>query len=241
MDSSLFCNEKPGKLVPINVGGQAFIPDPLPPEWKLPTLLWSQVAEAVRVIGVLDGIGRVLPNPAILLRPTEDREAIQSSALEGTYATLKELLLFEMEPADAARDTDETNRFREVYNYRLAIQHATTSPLPICLRLIRELHEILMKGVRGHQKNPGMFRTVQVAIGSNHRFVPPPPNRVLECMDSLEKFIHSEPTIHPLISCFFVHYQFETIHPFTDGNGRTGEGPQRHEPRPCQPGDLQVT
>ncbi len=217
-----FSNSSPGKLVAIEAGEHAFLPNPLPPDWQLPERLWPQVAEAIRVIGVLDGIGRVLPNPAILLRPTEDREAIQSSALEGTYATPKELLLFELDPGDAPSDSDRGNQFREVYNYRRAIQHATGSDLPISLRLIRELHALLMEGVRGHQKNPGRFRSVQVAIGSDWRFVPPPPQSVPDCLDSLEKYIHADSPLHPLVDCFLVHYQFETIHPFTDGNGRIG-------------------
>jgi Fic family protein len=222
MEIRLFCDSPPGKLVPIEGKEHAFVPDPLPPTWQLSERLWPDVTEALRVIGVLDGIGRVLPNPAILLRPTEDREAIQSSALEGTYATPKELLLFELSPPEPSANTDATNRFREVYNYRRAIQHATISSLPISLRLIRELHNLLMDGVRGHQKNPGEFRTVQVAIGHDRRFVPPPPQVVPVCLDRLEKFIHAESSIHPLVDCFLVHYQFEAIHPFTDGNGRIG-------------------
>ncbi|MBM4074650.1 MAG: Fic family protein [Planctomycetes bacterium] len=223
MELDLFCSSSPGQIVPIEGNEHAFVPNPLPPlDWALNERLWPNITEAVRVIGVLDGIGRVLPNPAILLRPTEDREAIQSSALEGTFATPKELLLFEMSPPEPAADTEASNRFREVYNYRRAIQHATNSQLPISLRLIRELHELLMDGVRGHQKNPGKFRTIQVAIGTNRRFVPPPPQLVLGCLDALEKFIHAEIGLHPLVDCFLVHYQFETIHPFTDGNGRIG-------------------
>ena len=222
MELGLFRKSSPGPIIPIEGNEHAFAPNPLPPDWQLTERLWPEVTEAVRVIGVLDGIGRVLPNPAILLRPTEDREAIQSSALEGTFATPKELLLFEMSPPEPAADTDASNRFREVYNYRRAIQHATKSTLPISLRLIRELHEILMDGVRGHQKNPGKFRTIQVAIGTNRRFVPPPPQIVPECLDALEKFIHAESSLHPLIVCYLVYYQFEAIHPFDDGNGRIG-------------------
>ncbi len=174
------------------------------------------VAEAKRLIGVLDGIGRVLPDPAILLRCSEDREAIQSSALEGTYATPRELLLFELEPKIAESESDPSNSYREVFNYRRAIQHAASSELPISLRLMRQMHEILLEGVRGQKKDPGNFRRIQVAIGSNRRFVPPPPQHALSCLDGLEKYIHSESSFDPLVDCFLVHYQFETIHPFID-------------------------
>lgn len=222
MEIGKFTPDMPGQLLPIPGSEHAFVPSPLPPNWEFPNRLWPLVAEAKRLMGVLEGIGRVLPNPAILLRTTEDREAIQSSALEGTYATPKELLIFELEPSNAETESDKANRFREVYNYRRAIQHATSSELPISLRLIRELHQLLLSGVRGHQKDPGVFRTGQVAIGSQRRFIPPPPHMVPECLDALEKYIHTASQFDPLVDCFLVHYQFETIHPFSDGNGRIG-------------------
>jgi Fic family protein len=222
MEKRLFSEKSPGQIVPIDGGEYAFIPEQLPPNWDLPVRFWSMISEAKRLIGVLDGIGRVLPNPAILLRPSEDREAIQSSALEGTYATPRELLLYELEPKSSKSPEDVTNSFREVFNYRRAIQHAATSDLPINLRLMKEMHAILLEGVRGQKNDPGNFRRIQVAIGSNRRFVPPPPQHVMACLDGLEKYIHSESPFDPLIDCFLVHYQFETIHPFMDGNGRIG-------------------
>jgi Fic family protein len=217
-----FKPEMPGSFVSLASGDQAFLPNPLPPEWEFPTRLWPMISEAKRLIGILDGIGRVLPNPAILLPPTEDREAIQSSALEGTYATPRELLLFELEPEQREDEPDTVNRFREVYNYRLAIQHAVASQLPICQRLMRELHKILLEGVRGQHTDPGHFRRIQVAIGTNKRFIPPPPQNLPKCLDELEVYINQESSFDPLIDCFLVHYQFETIHPFVDGNGRIG-------------------
>jgi Fic family protein len=217
-----FTPEMPGRLQPIARGDHALVPNPLPPDWEMPQRLWPLIAEANRVIGVLEGIGRVLPNPAMLLRTTEDREAIQSSALEGTYATPKELLLFALEPMNAKSEYEAANRHREVFNYRRAIQHASGSDLPICLRLLRELHAILLEGVRGHHKDPGNFRRIQVAIGSNKRFVPPPPENVIPALDELEAYINNTSAFDPLIDCFLAHYQFETIHPFIDGNGRVG-------------------
>lgn len=223
MDVSLFTDAKPGELLPIERGEYAFVPAPLPPEWEFPPDLWPLLAEAKRQIGILEGLGRNLPNPAILLRPLEDREAIQSSRLEGTYATPRELLLFEMKPRQSSSPDDPVNQWREVSNYRQALEFGTTTNLPLSLRLIRNLHRLLLHGVRGKQQTPGEFRTGQVAIGPNRRFVPPPANRLMECLDPLEKHLHMpSPRYDPLVDCFLVHYQFEAIHPFFDGNGRVG-------------------
>jgi Fic family protein len=157
------------------------------------------------------------------LRPLEDREAIRSSRLEGTYVTARELLLFEIEPREVKSEGDAANDQREVLNYRRALVHGVNSELPLSLRLIRELHATLLTGVRGRDHAPGEFRRVQVAIGANHRFVPPPPQLVMECLDALEKYFHYKDCPYdPLVNCFLIHYQFETIHPFNDGNGRVG-------------------
>lgn len=223
MDPSLFDSKSPGKVVPITGSESAFVPDPLPPDWEFPAHLWPLLAEAKHQIGILEGIGRLLPNPAILLRPLEDREAIRSSSLEGTYATPKELLLFELAPREAASESDPVNDHREVWNYRVALRHGVDSELPLSLRLLKEMHALLLKGVRGKDKNPGNFRSIQVAIGSAFRFVPPPPEQVMSCLDEMEKYLHVEDSkFDPLVDCFLVHYQFETIHPFNDGNGRIG-------------------
>jgi Fic family protein len=128
-----------------------------------------------------------------------------------------------MEPRKSTSDDDPANDQREVLNYRRAIQHGIESDLPLSLRLIRELHKTLLTGVRGRDRTPGEFRRTQVAIGTDHRFVPPPPEQVWECLDPFEKYLHSTDRKHdPLVDCFLVHYQFETIHPFNDGNGRVG-------------------
>ena len=223
MDVSRFRSDSPGDVISIGHGEHAFIPQPLPPNWAFPAELWPLLAEAKQQIGILEGIGRNLPNPGILLRPLEDREAIRSSSLEGTYATPRELLLFELDPKEATSDRDPENDHLEVFNYRKALHHGATSKLPMSLRLLRDLHRILMTGVRGKDRTPGEFRKQQVAIGSSRRFVPPPPERLMDCLDPLEKSLHDESTaFDPLVHCFLMHYQFETIHPFNDGNGRVG-------------------
>lgn len=227
MDPKLFTAPL-GTLVPISrdplTGNErAFVPSQLPPDWEFSTRLWPLLADAKQQLGILEGLGRSLPNPGILLRPLEDREAIKSSRLEGTYVTATELLVFEMQPQESKSEDDPANPQREVFNYRRALQQGASTDLPLSLRLIRDLHQTLMSGVRGRDRTPGQFRRTQVAIGTNHRFVPPPPERLMECLDSLEKYFHVKGSRYdPLVDCFLIHYQFETIHPFTDGNGRVG-------------------
>ena len=223
MDSKLFGSTSPGDLVKIAYGDVAFVPHVLPPNWEFPTKLWPLLAEAKHHVGILEGLGRNLPNPGILLRPLEDREAIKSSSLEGTYATPQELLLFELQPRESKSENDPINDHLEVYNYRAALLYGMSTELPISLRLIRDLHRTLMNGVRGKDQTPGEFRRIQVAIGSTRRFIPPPPDKLAECLNPLEQYVHeSGATWDPLVECFLVHYQFETIHPFMDGNGRVG-------------------
>jgi Fic family protein len=228
MDPRLFGPSPPGRLLriqrdPTTGNEHAFMPEPLPPAWEFPAILWPLLSESRHLIGILEGIGRTLPNPGILLRPLEDREAIKSSRLEGTYVTATELLVYEMQPTDSKSQNDTASNRREVFNYRMALQHGMSSDLPLSLRLIRELHKTLLTGVRGRDRAPGAFRTNQVAIGSHHRFVPPPPERLPECLDPFEKYVHAKHSSYQdLVDCFMVHYQFEAIHPFNDGNGRVG-------------------
>lgn len=216
MDLRRFSEVSPGTLVSIPEG-KAFVPSPLPSGFSFNPELWPLLAEAKSQISLLEGIGRGLPNPGLLLSPLIDREALQSSRLEGTYITAKEFLLFELEPQGEKADDA-----KEVQNYRRALQYGQNFKLPLSLSLIRELHQILMQGVRGQDKTPGKFRSDQVAIGKNMRFVPPPPFFVQECLEELNAFINAPVQFDPLIHCFLVHYQFETIHPFSDGNGRVG-------------------
>lgn len=219
MDSSLFGNRSPGKLVRVPEAGDAFIPDPLPASYEFDPSIWPLLSDARDSVSLLEGMGRTLPNPGILLRPLEDREALQSSRLEGTYITAKEFLIFDLDSEiEPNRETD----WREVHNYRKALKHGQESPLPLSQRLLLEIHRILMMGIPRADMTPGQFRTHQVAIGNNQRFVPPPPTELKECLNKFESYIHETPPFHPLIHCFLCHYQFETIHPFHDGNGRVG-------------------
>ena len=222
MDATLFGEASSGRTIPTSYGDHAFIPNPLPAKWGFPIRLWPLLAEAKHQVGILEGLGRNLPNPGILLRPLEDREAIKSSSLEGTHATPRQLLLFELQPRESKSESDPINDHLEVYNYRSALIHGTTTELPISLRLIRDLHRILMTGVRGKDRTPGEFRRVHVAIGATRRFIPTPVEHLAECLNHLEQYIHSQGQFDPLVECFMVHYQFEAIHPFMDGNGRVG-------------------
>ncbi len=222
MDISRFKDGYPGSLVPIANRDHAFIPADLPAGWKFDGKLWPLLAEAKQRVGLLEGLGRTLPNPGLLLRPLEDREALKSSRLEGTFATPRELLLFEMEPHTPKPGEDKANDWLEVYNYKRALQLGMQTDLPLSLRLICDLHRLLLSGVRGRDKTPGEFRKIQVAIGSDRRFIPVPQTDLLPCLDAFEKYMHAETAFDPLVHGFLCHYQFETIHPFVDGNGRVG-------------------
>jgi len=183
------------------------------------------LSDADRLIGRLAGEGGRLPNPHLLIRPFIRREAVLSSKIEGTQATLGELLAAE---AGMAVDRSPAD-LREVANYVVALEHgiARLPRLPLSLRLVRELHGKLMTGVRGDRARPGHFRDVQNWIGppgvgiDAATYVPPPPDQVLPCLDAWEKFLHDR-SLPPLIQAALVHYQFEAIHPFMDGNGRVG-------------------
>jgi Fic family protein len=154
----------------------------------------------------------------------QNREAQKSSSLEGTFTEPKQQALFELEPTYPESAADPVNARREVFNYTLALRHwhQERGKLPLSLRLIRDLHRILMDGVRGSDKSPGEFRTFQNQTGKPARFVPPPPELLPQQLDSLEKYLHAERHYDGLVDAFLVHYQFEAIHPFMDGNGRVG-------------------
>lgn len=230
MDSKLFLNDAPGELVSITIpqtGEQdkAFVPDALPDDWALPVELWPLLAEARQWLGTLDGIGRTLPNPELLLQPLQQREALRSSSLEGTYATPEQLLLFELGSASKQKAGESVQPWVEVSNYGTALREGYNylREYPISTALFRLLHNYLMTGVRGEDKNPGQFRETQVYIGVGRRFVPPPPLQLPGLLERLEALLFEPPgQIDPLVFSYMVHYQFETIHPFTDGNGRVG-------------------
>jgi Fic family protein len=203
----------------------AFLPAPLPPALDWTPRLIGVLSEADRLIGRLAGESGHLANPHILIRPFVRREAVLSSKIEGTQTTLGELLAAE---AGAAVDRSPED-LREVGNYVVALEHGISrlKKLPLCVRLVRELHEKLMTGVTGHHATPGQFRTTQNWIGkpgstlTNASFIPPPPGEVQSCLAAWEKFLH-ESDLPPLITIALAHYQFEAIHPFLDGNGRVG-------------------
>jgi Fic family protein len=207
---------------------RAFVPDPLPP---LPGLDLSggrqQLLEkATLALGRLDSVCMLLPDPHLFLYSYVRREAVLSSQIEGTQSSLNDLLLFEMEEAPGVPFDD----VQEVSNYIAALEHGMArlrEGFPLCNRLLREMHEKLMAQGRGREKQPGEFRRSQNWIGGtrpgNARFVPPPPQAVDACMASLERFLHQDGDgIPTLLRAALAHVQFETIHPFLDGNGRLG-------------------
>ena len=214
----------PGRTVRL-AGYAAFVPAPLPPKIVWTSRLVRLLSDADRLIGNLAGEGARLPNPHMLMRPFLQREAVLSSKIEGTQATLGELLAVEAGAA-VERSPDD---LREVGNYVAALKHgiALLRELPVCVRMIRELHAVLMTGVRGHNAAPGEFRTIQNWIGrpgsklASATYIPPPPGEVEPCLADWETFLH-ESELPPLVTIALAHYQFEAIHPFLDGNGRIG-------------------
>ena len=229
MDPRSFSSSAPGKLVSTIMGQKAFNPDPLPPILDLQPVQ-QVLSEADQKIGELRGIGRYLLNPYLLIRPLQRREAIASSNIEGTYTSLPELLMFESGLEDQPRAVDTL----EVYNYTRALQRGIEllDQLPISNRLICETHKTMLQSLprsRAGYVSPGVYRTDQNFIGrskdiSKSRFNPPPPPIHVDCMSDLEKFINTDDMskLPLLIFTGLVHYQFETIHPFPDGNGRVG-------------------
>lgn len=204
----------------------AFIPPPLPPDPPIDLLpLLGKLSAADRALGRLDGVSLLLPDKELFLYMYVRKEAVLSSQIEGTQSTLDELLKFETE-AKAGNPGDD---IQEVSNYVNAMMYGLKrmESFPISLRFLRELHERLLRSGRGSEKNPGQFRTSQNWIGGtrpgNAMFVPPPPSELMGCLDKFEKFLHDgSADLPPLIRAGLLHVQFETIHPFSDGNGRVG-------------------
>lgn len=235
MDPDRFRDSPSGQIVRVGQGEaayQAFVPNPLPPDIPPDWDLGRRLSDADRALSELAGVGRTMPNPHLLIGPFMRREAVLSSRIEGTQAEIADLYAYEvgqlplpgMEPAPSEADV------REVLNYVRALEYGLErlNTLPVSLRLIRELHERLLAGVRGEHATPGEFRTRQNWIGApscllkDASFVPPPVPHMHDALDHLEKYLHSQGTHPPLVRLAFVHYQFEAIHPFVDGNGRIG-------------------
>lgn len=203
----------------------AFIPHELSTAFELSNDSWPLLLKAKEELARLDGVGRHLPNQDLLIQPLQQREALTSSSLEGTHASPEQLLLYGIAPREPSSENDPVNTWREVFNYGRALTHGQQqldSGYPLSLMLIRQLHQSLLTGVRGADRTPGEFRKTQVHIGSTRRFIPPPPLEVPRCLAQMEEYIKLEMNLDPLVRCFMLHYQFETIHPFNDGNGRVG-------------------
>lgn len=219
-----FTPHSPGTLTDIGGGFVAFIPDPLPPSIEWTGELVAYLSAADQALGQLAGVGRTLPNPHLLIRPFLQKEAVLSSRIEGTRASLADLLFFDLEPTSEPEVADA----REVRNYVLALEHGLQriETLPIGSRLISELHAMLLDGVRGAGA-AGELRRLQVHIGPSRRmndatFIPAPANEIPRLLGELEHFIHERKELPALIRFALTHYQFEAIHPFHDGNGRIG-------------------
>ncbi|MDR0996519.1 MAG: Fic family protein [Zoogloeaceae bacterium] len=220
-----------GDYVVISTVGEkakAFVPAPLPPK---PGIDWAPALrekfdQALLALGRLDAVSTLLPDTALFLYTYVRKEAVLSSMIEGTQSSLSDLLLFELADSPGVPQDD----VQEVSNYVAALEHGLkrlAEGFPLSLRLIREIHGVLLAKGRGSNKTPGEFRTSQNWIGGtrpgNAAFVPPPPERVMDCMGKLERFLHDQPQPTPvLLKAALTHVQFETIHPFLDGNGRVG-------------------
>lgn len=222
---------QPGYYLPISTVGEtarAFVPAPLPP---VPPLAWSPELRdafdrALLALGRLSSLGLLLPEASLFLYSYIRKEAVLSSQIEGTQSSLSDLLLFEFDQLPGVPLDD----VQEVSNYVAALNHGLArlaEGFPLSLRLLREMHGVLLSKGRGSDRMPGEFRRSQNWIGGSRpgtaTFVPPPPELVTECMDTLEHFLHDRPERTPaLVKAALAHVQFETIHPFLDGNGRLG-------------------
>jgi len=214
-----------GRKVAHPRGYETYVPAPLPPPVSFSAAVWRALSDADRLIGRLAGEARSLPNPHILMRPFVRREAVLSSRIEGTTTTLPELLAEEAGAA-AERDPDD---LAEVTNYIAALELGIEQLKSgrISLQLVKDLHKRLMKGVRGHTKSPGQFRTDQVYVGRpgspihEATYVPPAADQVPACLEAWEAYLANR-SLPPLVQMALLHYQFEAIHPFRDGNGRVG-------------------
>jgi Fic family protein len=222
MNGRQFTRKAWGSLTKTLDGNNAFVPAASPRRLNLSEEAIALLDAASNRIGVLEGIARRLPNPDLLIGPYLRREAVLSSRIEGTQATLSDVYASEAQLSlDISPDVQEVLNYLDAYKYGLA----RLSSLPLSLRLLRELHERLMSGVRGGQKRPGEFRTYQNFIGgtteANATYVPPPLLEMKACLDDLDHFMNAR-EMRPLVQMAVIHYQFEAIHPFGDGNGRVG-------------------
>ncbi|MHB1464547.1 MAG: Fic family protein [Thermoleophilia bacterium] len=233
MDIERFKNSSSGRVVKSGRGDAAywsFVPNPLPPNLVLGPRLINRLSRADRSLGELAGLGRALPNPHLLIGPFMRKEAVLSSRIEGTESNVADLYAYEAGQLAFPGTKPPESDVREVLNYVRAMEYGLErrKELPISLRLLRELHEHLMDGVRGGHATPGEFRRSQNWIGrpgctlNEATFVPPPVAEMNDALAAFEKYLHVENAYPPLVRLAFIHYQFEAIHPFLDGNGRIG-------------------
>jgi len=225
-----FSTASPGRLVRSLQGYWTYEPNPLPPAddaLGLNFRLAKDLEDARGALGELAGVGRMLLNPHLLIRPFIQREAVSSSRIEGTITRLDQLFLFEAEPDQVAHPAD----VEEVRNYVLACEHGLQllrEGNPLSLRVIREIHRVLMEGVRGGNKRPGEFRPCDVRIGRHaeawdeSRFIPPTHTALVPILRDFERFLNTPADRPVVVDMALMPYQFETIHPFMDGNGRIG-------------------
>jgi Fic family protein len=214
-----------GQIVKSSKGYNAFVPNSLPPKLEWNNAVVNSLSRADFLLGKLAREGSNLPNPHLLMRPFITREAVLSSKIEGTQATLGEILAANA-GAHVKQNPDD---LQEVQNYIKALDYGLErlAEFPLSLRLIKEIHEHLMNGIRGSHATPGEFRRSQNWIGSpgctlnTAKFVPPPPDNLMDCLGNLENFLHDR-SLPPLVHIALCHYQFEAIHPLLDGNGRVG-------------------
>lgn len=227
MNIEKFKNSPTGQLIKTAANYWAFAPNPLPPKGldKFPVEFVEILSEADRGIGALRSLSKLIPNPNLLVIPYIRKEAVQSSKIEGTQASLSDIFYYE-----ASKEKPKNVDVLEVLNYVRAMNYGLSrlKELSLSLRLVREIHLKLMEGVRGEKMHPGEFRNSQNWVGpsgcslNNATYVPPPVEEMKEALSQWEKFLHADDSLAPLVRCALMHYQFEAIHPFLDGNGRVG-------------------
>lgn len=234
MDEDAFQDSAPGRLVPTYDDAKAFVPDPIPESLEMSIETVRRLAAAENAVGRLAGMTAREFNPYLIGSPLLHREAIVSSRMEGTITTPEQLVLLQAESKQPGRRAKSDDDTQEVLNYVHAMERGLEllADLPVCLRLIKETHRVLLSEVRGERHRPGEFRKHQNFIRGrgddsihNARFVPPPPSEMREALERFEEYLNREQTDDSdplLVQLALTHYQFETIHPFSDGNGRIG-------------------
>lgn len=227
MHPDQFQSTAPGRVLKARTGYYYFVPNPLPPRFEWQPSLVEALSNADRLLGQLAGLGHGILNHRLLFLPFLRREAVLSSRIEGTRATLSDLYAYEAAQLSLFEKPSDVG---EVYNYVQALEYGLKrlSTLPVSLRLLVEIHAKLMRGVRGEYQTPGEFRRSPNWIGpagsnlNTAPYVPPAIEEMKEALDAFEKYLHADSTLPPLVRLGLIHYQFEAIHPFLDGNGRLG-------------------